>query len=83
MTMNLDPIFELADARDVEAAHMLITFEGDDPELADAIHRAGGVDFITDSVIEDLIEELDQNHDGCDHDRNYCELLDFDDEGTM
>jgi hypothetical protein len=54
----LDRIFDLADARNIDAAHMVITFESYDTELADAI-RAFGVDHITDSVIDDILAELD------------------------
>jgi hypothetical protein len=85
-TMNhLDRIFELADARNVEAAHMLITFDASDTELADAI-RAFGVDHITDSVIDDILAELDgdeDNHEECDHAHHYCVMVDFNDEGTV
>lgn len=61
MTNNgtaLDRIFELADARNITAGHMVMTYDASDTELGDAI-RAFGVDVITDSVIDDILEELD------------------------
>ncbi len=56
---NTDIIFELADNRNIDAADMLSSFDTIDIELGNAIRAAAGVDVITDSVIDELIADLD------------------------
>jgi hypothetical protein len=58
-TMNLDTIFALADTRNVTAGHMVMTYDATDTVLGDAIRAAAGVDAITDSVIDDVMDALD------------------------
>lgn len=81
-TDHLARIFDLADARNVEAGHMIMTYgdNGDDPELGDIIREDFGVEHITDSVIDDILAELDDEHAYCNHAEGHCEAGDFDDE---
>jgi hypothetical protein len=54
-----DAIFALADGRNTPAAHMIMTYDASDYTLGDMIRTGFGVDTITDSVIDDLLDELD------------------------
>lgn len=58
-TMDLAPIFDLADHRNITAGHMIQTYDATDTTLGLAIRAAAGVDVITDSVIDDILTELD------------------------
>jgi hypothetical protein len=50
-------IENLADLRNTTPAHVM-TFDSADTELAEIIRTDFGVDHITDSVIDDILEEL-------------------------
>lgn len=57
--MTTTRINELAIARNTTPAHLVMTFDATDLVLADAIRTDAGVDVITDSVIDEILEDLD------------------------
>lgn len=56
--MTTTRINELATARNTTPAHLVMTFDSSDTDLANAIRTDAGVDHITDSVIDDIMDEL-------------------------
>lgn len=59
MTNTMNRIAELAATRNTTPAHLVMTFDASDIELAEIIRTDFGVDHITDSVIDDIMDELD------------------------
>lgn len=57
--MTTTRIIELAATRNTTPAHLVMTFDASDTQLTEIIRTDFGVDNITDSVIDDIMDELD------------------------
>lgn len=56
---NWDAMIALAAARGTTVPHMIISLDMGDAELVSLVRTTFGVDFISDSTIDDMIEEWD------------------------
>lgn len=83
-TTDLGPITALAATRNTTVPQMVIEFDSADTELAAIIRSTFGVDHITDSVIDDITDELTaDDHEYCNHAEGHCEMGDMDDDDDV